>query len=108
MPLPLRSSRRRYEDYRAKIKKRSGRKDDPVSASGGPGHGDAAPAPHMPGDPKPNKPRSRSFGRLFVEFWRQLRGHHSTIALVLVSATISTIFGLMPLYGTKIVFDGVL
>src|SRR5687768_2491571 len=105
MPLPLRSSRRRYQDYRAKIKKRSGRKDDPVSASGGPGHGDA---PHMPGDPKPHKPRSRSFGKLFLEFWGQLRGHQGTIAFTLVAATISTLVGLMPLYGTKIVFDSVL
>jgi ATP-binding cassette subfamily B protein len=109
MPLPLRSSRRRYQDYRAKLKQRRAKKDDsPAPAVAG--HGGAAQAAPAtgPGEPKPHKPRSRSFWRLFREFWRLLGGHHRTIALVLVSATISTVFGLMPLYGTKIVFDGVL
>jgi ATP-binding cassette subfamily B protein len=37
-----------------------------------------------------------------------MRGHRGRLALVLVALGISTLLGLVPLYGTKIVFDGVL
>jgi ATP-binding cassette subfamily B protein/subfamily B ATP-binding cassette protein MsbA len=60
------------------------------------------------GEPKPRKPRSRSFLVLFKEFWKLLRGFRVTLFMVLAALGISTLIGLLPLYGTKIVFDSVL
>jgi ATP-binding cassette subfamily B protein/subfamily B ATP-binding cassette protein MsbA len=108
MPPPIRSSRRRYTEYRAKLKQRRG--------AAGAGHGDAAvpaaaaatPAESAQGHGDRKKPRSRSFGKLFRAFWGLLGEHRRTLAFVLVAATLSTLLGLLPLYGTKIVFDGVL
>ena len=37
-----------------------------------------------------------------------LRGHRRTLALALVTLSAATVFGLIPLYGTKLVFDNVL
>jgi ATP-binding cassette subfamily B protein/subfamily B ATP-binding cassette protein MsbA len=98
----LRASRLRYQDYRRKLKQRRLQRD---TASGdasihGPLHG--------AGDPQKRKPRSRSFIQLFAEFWSMLRGFRRTLILVLIASGISTLLGLVPLYGTKIVFDSVL
>ena len=46
--------------------------------------------------------------QLLREFWGLLDGHHRMLAVVLLLVAISTVLGLVPLYGTKIVFDGVL
>jgi ATP-binding cassette subfamily B protein/subfamily B ATP-binding cassette protein MsbA len=103
MPSPsLRPSRLRYRDYRNKLKQRRlrgelGRGDASIAS---PGHG--------AGDGKKRKPRSRSFTRLFAEFWGMLRGFRRTLIFVLTAVTISTLLGLIPLYGTKIIFDSVL
>src|ERR1700689_3024755 len=102
MPSPLRPSRRRYQDYRQKLKQRRLQHD----LAGGdasiqsPSHGG--------GDPKKPKPRSRSFFWLLTEFFKMLRGFRRTLILVLIALSISTLLGLIPLYGTKIVFDSVL
>ena len=97
MPVVRKSSRQRYRDYRQKLKdKRDAKNVDP-----------AVPAQHD-GDEKHKKPRTRPFGKLLAEFWNQLRGHRGTLVLLLVTLTISTLLGLVPLYGTKIVFDSVL
>jgi ATP-binding cassette, subfamily B, bacterial len=102
MPSPLRPSRRRFQDYRQKLKQRRLERN----AAGGDAsiHGPA----HGPDDLKKRKPRSRSFFRLLTEFFKMLRGFGRTLVLVLVALTISTLLGLIPLYGTKIVFDSVL
>jgi ATP-binding cassette subfamily B protein/subfamily B ATP-binding cassette protein MsbA len=102
MPLSIRSSRRRYEKYRSKLQER--RRD---RAAGG----DASiPAPAHGADDsgKKHKPRSRTFTQLLKQFWELLRGHRGLLVAALVSLAFSTMLGLVPLYGTKIVFDGVL
>src|SRR3954447_5989983 len=103
MPSSLRASGLRYRDYRRKLKLRAKSKE----ASSG-GHSSANGDGHGSAEHKKHKPRSRSFLRLLVAFWGMLRGYQRTIVLVLVAAAISTILGLVPLYGTKIVFDSVL
>jgi ATP-binding cassette subfamily B protein/subfamily B ATP-binding cassette protein MsbA len=101
MPLLARSSRRRYKEYLAKLRKRR-REKTPVDTSP---HGSAAtPA----GAARKHKPRSRTFPRLLADFWGLLRGYRGMLVLVLLALGASTLLGLAPLYGTKIVFDGVL
>src|SRR5437867_6939759 len=100
MPAPLRSSRRRYVEYRSKLKER--RKEKGYEAEASNWHSSA------PGDGKKRKPRSRPFLRLLSAFWGMLKGHRSTLAVALVALSMSTLLGLIPLYGTKIVFDSVL
>jgi ATP-binding cassette subfamily B protein len=104
MAFSMRSSRRRYREYLSKLKQR--RREH--AAAGG-GHESMAASPHGGSDhAKKHKPRSRSFMRLLAEFWGLLRGHRGRLALVLAALGVSTLLGLIPLYGTKIVFDGVL
>ncbi|CAN5406697.1 ABC transporter ATP-binding protein [soil metagenome] len=103
MPSPLRASRLRYLEYRRRLKKsrtdpKSGA-DDATIPSGDHSHGMSD---------RKKGPRSRSFFKLISEFWRLLRGHKSTLGWVLVALAVSTSLGLVPLYGTKIVFDSVL
>ncbi len=102
----FRSSRRRYLDYRKKLKERIKRGEtatggfhsgDSPHSGGGHGHGD-----------KKHKPRSRSFLKLLSEFWRLIKGHRGRLIWVFAAITLSTMLGLIPLYGTKVVFDGVL
>ncbi len=100
MPVPFRSSRRRYVEYRANLKKKrlEAKKtgaSDSHSHEGG-------------GEPKRNGPRSRSFFVLLKEFWRLMAGFRQTLFLVLLALGLSTMLGLVPLYGTKIIFDSVL
>ena len=102
----LRSSRRRYLAYRDEIKKR---RHDPQSAvdhssHGSSGHGSA----HGSLADKPRKPRSRPFLQLLRDFVKLLVGHRATLALVAAIVGISTLMGLTPYYGTKIVVDSVL
>ncbi len=61
----------------------------------------------MDGRTKSNK-RSRAFWPLFGSFLSLLRGHRGTLATALLTVSISTILGLLPLYGTKLVVDNVL
>src|SRR5947209_4564495 len=103
MPPPLRSSRRRYLDYRNRLQERRRRRDAAakgdadIPAAGGHGATD-----------RKNRPRSRSFLTLLGQFWDLLRGYRRTVIIVLIAASLSTLLGLVPLYGTKIVFDNVL
>src|SRR5438270_230581 len=104
MPAPLRSSRRRYLDYRKRLKERRKRRDAAAK-------GDAdipAASMHGSGEARKNRPRSRSFLKLLAQFWGLLRGYRRTVIIVLLAASVSTLLGLVPLYGTKIVFDSVL
>ena len=97
-PRVRKSSRERYAEYRRRLRDRCTRsKEIDPSVPIVPEHGE-----------KGHKPRSRPFSQLIVEFWSQLRGHRVTLSLLLCTLTISTLLGLVPLYGTKIVFDSVL
>jgi len=60
------------------------------------------------GHERKKKPRSRPFLKLVVEFWGMLKGFRGLLAMVLLALGLSTVLGLVPLYGTKIVFDSVL
>ncbi|MDP9175477.1 MAG: ABC transporter ATP-binding protein/permease [Planctomycetota bacterium] len=102
MPSPLRSSSRRFVEYLAQLKQRRLRREDTGSGSLHP------PAATAIGDARKRRPRVRSFSRLFGEFWSLLRGHRGILVLVLFALGVSTLLGLVPLYGTKIVFDSVL
>ncbi len=98
MPLPLRSSRLRYQSYRERVKRDRANK----STSG---ERDTS-SPH--GSDRKKRPRSRSFYKLLIHFWQLLRGYRGLLVLVLLTLGVSTLLGLIPLYGTKIVFDSVL
>jgi ATP-binding cassette subfamily B protein len=99
MPLFAKSSRRRYRDYLTKLKLRR-RSKNAAEIS-------AAPLDHTTTDRK-HRPRTRSFTKLFTEFWGLLEAHRRMLVMALLALAISTLLGLIPLYGTKIVFDGVL
>src|SRR5436309_787002 len=100
MPSPIRSSSRRYRDYRVKLKER--RKNPEAKRE------DAAISLHSTNDARKSKKRTRSFMRLLSEFWKLLKEHRGALFLSLGALAISTLLGLVPLYGTKIVFDSVL
>jgi ATP-binding cassette, subfamily B, bacterial len=102
MPSTPRPSRLRYSEYRKKLKQRRQRGELAI--------GDASirGVSHGQDDPKKRKPRSRPFFHLLAQFWAMLRGFRRMLILVLIAVTISTLLGLIPLYGTKIIFDSVL
>lgn len=101
MPLPTRSSRRRYREYRHQLKQRRARAD-----AGGEGAANAS--SHLASDRRKSRARTRSFRQLLAEFWRLLQGHRRGLLLALFALSCSTLLGLVPLYGTKIVIDSVL
>ena len=102
----MHSSRRRYVSYREQLKERRANPETRAEDA------TASASPHASvsiGGPKKKHRRSRSFRRLLSEFWGLLHGlSRHMLILVLLSLTISTLLGLVPLYGTKIVFDSVL
>jgi ATP-binding cassette subfamily B protein/subfamily B ATP-binding cassette protein MsbA len=97
--MPSRFSRERFRQYRREIRER---KFDP-SDNGSP-HSAARP-PH--GD-RPKHRRSRSFFQLLGQFWGLIHPHRGAIYVALATLSVSTLLGLAPLYGTKIVFDNIL
>jgi ATP-binding cassette, subfamily B, bacterial len=98
MPLPPRASRQRYVEYRRRARE----------ARLGKGTGsDKDTSSHHAHDRK-KKPRSRAFFTLLMQFLGLLRGYWGLLARVLLALGFSTLLGLVPLYGTKIVFDNVL
>src|SRR5437879_5258954 len=94
------SSSRQYRDYRRELRAKRGNQEP---SNGSPlaewGHGASR--------PKSTK-RSRTFTRLFIEFWGLLAGHRRVLIAALLTLSLSTVLGLVPLYGTKLVFDTVL
>jgi ATP-binding cassette subfamily B protein/subfamily B ATP-binding cassette protein MsbA len=98
MPLPPRASRLRYAQYRQRAKAARLNKTAAQEST----HGS-----HNGTDRK-KKPRSRPFFKLLTEFLKLLRGYWGLLAVVLAALGFSTLLGLVPLYGTKIVFDNVL
>src|SRR5687768_1413377 len=97
----LQSSRGRYVDYRKKVHERRSKKDEDGKASD-------APADAGPHGGEKSKKRSRPFFTLLREFWGLLPGHRGTLAAALVTLAVSTLLGLVPLYGSKLVVDNVL
>ncbi len=86
------SSSRRYAEYRRQLEQRpSGGKAAPDLATG-----DSAPR------------RTRSFGRLLVEFLRLLREHYGALAFAMATLTVATVLRLGPPLATKVVIDNVL
>ncbi len=103
MASSIRSSRRRYADYRSKLGER--RRKGETGSGGDATHHSAS----HDGSPRSGKkPRSRSSWKLITQFWGLLGEHKRTLTAVLLFLGISTILGLVPLYGTKLVFDSVL
>src|SRR5687767_9792994 len=93
------SSRGRYVEYRRRIRTRSSKAeaaDDKPKA--GPDAGRGGKSTH----------RTRAFVPLLKAFWGLLGSHRKMLGLALVTASVSTLLGLIPLYGTKLVFDNVL
>src|SRR5512140_121630 len=97
MPFTIRSSRSRFREYRQKSRER---REQGAKAQ--------QHDPAIPMGEEKSKTRSRSFLTLLKRFYELIEGHRLRVVASLVALTISTIIGLAPLYGTKIVFDGVL
>ena len=102
--MPSRSSRERFRQYRREVRERT---FDPSSNSSPPASGYPAAPRHPHGDRTKHR-RSRSFFQLLREFWGLIRPHRATIYVALATLSVSTLLGLAPLYGTKIVFDNIL
>ncbi len=100
MPLPYRSSRLRYLEYRRKLKAARMDRKKPVD--------DTITGPAEHGHTARHKPRSRSFFKLLRSFLNLMGEFRKTVGFVLAALTVSTLLGLIPLYGTKIIFDSVL
>ena len=95
MPSAARSSLQRFRNYRQSLRERAKRGDLRHEYGS------------MDGRIKSNK-RSRSFFPLLASFLCLLRGHRITVALAMATLSVSTLLGLMPLYGSKLVVDNVL
>ena len=102
--MPSRSSRERFRQYRREVRERT---FDPSSNGSPPASGYPA-APRHPHSDRAKHRRSRSFFQLLREFWGLIRPHRATIYVALATLSVSTLLGLAPLYGTKIVFDNIL
>ncbi|MCG8409011.1 MAG: ABC transporter ATP-binding protein/permease [Phycisphaerales bacterium] len=99
MPHQHPSSRTRYRQYRRRLRAPGADQADAKRIDGT----DAAPTAGT------NRiGRGRGFTVLFCEFWRMLKGHRRTLLLALTTLSVATLLGLVPLYGTKLVFDNVL
>ena len=102
MPQENQSSRRQFEQYKSEMKERRAKGElvskDAVTA-GAVGIGSMAGVGHK---------RERSFFRLLRQFLDLIREHRWMLVLTLLSATISAMIALLPLYGTKVVIDNVL
>ena len=102
--MPSRSSRERFRQYRREVRERNSIR--PATARH-PQAGTCAAPRHPHGDRTKHR-RSRSFFQLLGEFWGLIRPHRATIYVALATLSVSTLLGLVPLYGTKIVFDNIL
>ncbi len=91
------SSRVRYEAYRAELKLRK--------------PGDLSEREKQKNEairPSRSKRRHRSFGSLLLKFNELIKGFRGAILIALIGLAASTLLGLLPIYGTKLVFDNVL
>ncbi len=97
--MPSRSSRERFRQYRREVRERE---FDPSS------NGSPHASPRHPHGDRAKHRRSRGFFQLLREFWGLIRPHRATLYVALATLSVSTLLGLAPLYGTKIVFDNIL
>jgi ATP-binding cassette subfamily B protein len=88
----LKSSRRRFAEYRNNLKSNKSR----------------SPAETGTVDSRPESAKTRSTGRLFVEFLQLLQGEKWPLVFALATLTLATLVRLGPPLATKIVFDTVL
>ncbi len=114
------SSRARYEQYRRQLRTTKPRKAATPTNGHGRGRDDSAargPADSHRGQSHTARVqtaevksthRGRSFVALFRAFWGLLHGHRRTLSFTLAMLSVSTLLGLVPLYGTKLVVDNVL
>ena len=86
------SSSRRYAEYRQELASKRG----------------AGPSTPVPNEVPPPPKRTRSFGRLLLEFLRLLQGHGGGIVFAMATLTVATVLRLAPPLATKLVFDNVL
>jgi ATP-binding cassette, subfamily B, bacterial len=106
MPNATPSSKKQYREYIEHVqdreKEKRNNKPDPAPGS------KAKSAPDLPlGDTQSSK-RRRGFWQLFRSYLKQTATHHRMLIAALISSTIATLLGLIPLYGTKLIFDNVL
>ncbi|MEX2027668.1 MAG: ABC transporter ATP-binding protein, partial [Pirellulaceae bacterium] len=86
------SSSRRYAEYRQQLRqKRSERQAVEASADG-----------------EPAARKTRSFGRLLLDFLGLLRGQSVSLAVAMATLTVATVLRLLPPLATKLVIDNVL
>jgi ATP-binding cassette subfamily B protein/subfamily B ATP-binding cassette protein MsbA len=90
-----RSSNRRYRRYKEEARRRRQQGLDKN-------------VPAMGTGPSKSTRRSRGAVELFRLFWGMLREHRPYVLGALATVSVSTLLGLVPLYGTKLVFDNVL
>jgi ATP-binding cassette subfamily B protein/subfamily B ATP-binding cassette protein MsbA len=114
------SSRARYDEYRRQLRARRGHKpagapdpdepsrDERADPRESGSSGRQSRPPSVPTAEIKSTHRGRSFVTLFRAFWGFLQGHRRTLVFALTTLTVSTILGLVPLYGTKLVVDNVL
>jgi len=101
-------SRARYRDYLRRRKDPNWSKMDKESVRAAESSRRKDAGAGKPGGVAAPKARSRSFGALFVEFWRQIEGSHAVMYMALATLTLSTAVGLVVPASTKIAIDYVL
>src|SRR5688572_33421955 len=94
------ASRRRFRDYRRRVRERLAK----AKAEGAGTEAPAAHGAHGPHGEGKSKRRTRPFFALLRAFLGLLQGHRGTLWLAVGTLTFSTLVGLIPLYGTKLVF----
>ncbi|HUE70705.1 MAG TPA: ABC transporter ATP-binding protein [Pirellulaceae bacterium] len=86
------SSSRRYAEYRQQLRqKRSDRQAVDASADG-----------------EPAARKTRSFGRLLLDFLKLLRGQSVSLTIAMATLTVATVLRLLPPLATKLIIDNVL
>ncbi|MGE0607104.1 MAG: ABC transporter ATP-binding protein [Pirellulales bacterium] len=90
------TSRKKFEEYRQRLRQSRRNKDEQ----------EPPPGPH--GRPGKSTKRSRSFGKLLVEFLKLVRGQRWAISAALATLTLSTLLKLVPPAGTKLAIDYIL
>jgi ATP-binding cassette subfamily B protein len=89
---PGKASGRRFAIYKAKRAQRSKSGDDSALEA-------------SKTDQKPKRLRTRSMKEVLGAFWNLSRGHHTKLAMALVTLSVSTIIGMVLPVSTKLVMD---
>ncbi|MFI4871390.1 MAG: ABC transporter ATP-binding protein [Phycisphaerales bacterium JB061] len=89
---PGKASGRRFAVYKAKRAQRSKSGDDSALESSNP-------------EQSPKRQRTRSIKEVLGAFWKLSKGHHSKLAMALVTLSVSTVIGMVLPVSTKLVMD---